>query len=125
MLTADLRAILREIDGSFRALDITCRERDGNWRRDVVRLRRGVADEMGRMGVLVANVSAPSAALIAFRNALSQLRSAVAELQATWPAVSLDPDAPQYQQAVVRIRTGMLAIEKTLAACEHHHADAR
>ena len=62
--------------------------------------------------------SAPSPAVIAFRNALSQLRSAVAELQASWPAVSLDPDAPSYRQSVQRVRARLEAVEMCLSRLE-------
>ena len=123
VIIASVRVILGEIDLSFRDLDAICSDRDLDWRREVVRRRRDVATRMGNMSDLLAKVARPSEPLIAFRNSFSQLRHAVAELQAAWPAVTLDPDAQEYREGVDRIRAGMRAIDRALVACERDGLD--
>ena len=117
MLTADLRQLLREIHAGIQTVNVACRERPDGWRHEIVRVRRKMGDALSRMGALVAGASR-SPALAAFRDALSRLRSVVAELQAAWPVVELDPGSPDYQLAVQRVRGTLEALENALEALE-------
>ncbi|WP_174285934.1 hypothetical protein [Sphingomonas bacterium] len=118
MFIKDLRLLLDETSASIQTLNRICREQQGDWRQEVVRMRRRVSDEMSRISVLVASCNEPSPSLIAFRNALSKLRSAVAHLQASWPAVSLDPDNLSYRDSVKHVRIELEALAAALVLCE-------
>ena len=118
MLTTGLRSSLSGTVAASDALRATCRERQHGWRGDVVRLRRVIAGEMGRMAALAAEIEPQSETIRALRHALSNLRFAVAELQASWPAVSLDPGSPAYRDAVKRVVASLEKVDGALSAFE-------
>ena len=118
MLTADLRAALGKTIAASDALQMTCRMRQNGWRGEVVRLRRVVASEMGRMVALAVEAEPQGEALRALRHHLSGLRFAVADLQASWPAVSLDPEADSYRASVRKVVSCLEQVDQALAACE-------
>ena len=117
MLKSVLHEIMQEMHASIRALNAASAEQAEGWRHEVVRHRRMIADQMRRMGGVVASAPDPvPSTLIAFRNTLSRLRSTVAELQASWPAVALDPKAPSYRRSVELIRADLVKLEEALLA---------
>ena len=82
------------------------------WRQDVVRWRRTLSEQLGCVGEHLAAMPVDAAAAI--RTPLSELRGALADHQASWPAVSLDPDSPDYRRSVMPVRAAFDRLEAAL-----------
>ena len=119
MLTAELGDSLQQLTILQDEVRKVCVHKPERWRHDVLRLRRDISDEIGRIGTFVASeVGSDRPTYAAFRNAFSLFRSVVAELQASWPAVSLDPEASSYKQMADRVRSSFEALKASLVEIE-------
>ena len=93
-----------------------------NWRQKLIVHRRelsvALSDliEQNRVWIAPTELKAHHRAL---SNSLSALRSAIAFHQASWPAVSVDPDAPAYLETVGDLRVAFDNAERHLAVLEH------
>ncbi|WP_293884057.1 hypothetical protein [Sphingomonas sp.] len=117
MLTADLRQVIGEMRETVQTANAALLQRPDRWRNEIVVMRLQLAKLLGCLGKFVAAAPA-SPELVNFRRALSHLRGTVAELQANWPAVSLDPDAPEFKRAAQRVGLSLEAIQKAVVELE-------
>ena len=105
----DLRAAIADWDGHRLELARLSIAREDDWRKRTVQYRRLIQGDIARIaaaasGVFdqVAPVDEPHAK--AFRGGFSAMRSRVAEHQASWPVVGIDPDDPEYDRSVQALR---------------------
>ena len=117
-----LKVMLELEQLSFAIYDAVKHQADG-WRLRVVGLRRELGD---RVGVAVTTLDdwTPSAPAVAsllpkLREEMAELRTALAEHQASWPAVSLDPSAPGYRESLAKLMTAQTRVRATM-----EHIDA-
>ena len=98
-------------------------ERDGDWRLRTVRLRRKLQDQIAQIALILTRLDvAPAMAgeIEALRRALSALRAQLAMHQANWPAVSLQPDDPEYRASVVSLRRANETLAKAAEQLFRH-----
>ena len=82
-------------------------DRAGDWRQRTVRYRRLLQSDIAKLAIAIRALDDSEATRAdgrLFRAELSALRSCVAEHQATWPVVTIDPDDDEYNRSVVGLR---------------------
>lgn len=82
-------------------------DRTGEWRQRTVQYRRLLQTDIAKLAAAIRTLDdceTTKADGRLFRTELSTLRSFVAEHQATWPVVTIDPDDPEYKRSVVNLR---------------------
>lgn len=92
-----------------------------NWRHALIVRRRELSIALS--GLIEQNRAwiAPAELRVhhrALSNSLSTLRSALAFHQASWPAVSIEHDAPDYLKSVGDLRAAFYAVERQLVELE-------
>lgn len=115
---ADIRTAIDALREVQRAIGETNEKQGERWRYELVRLRRDLAERLGAVYRLSERWSpAPEQTphKEALRRSLSALRTALAEHQALWPAVSVDIQAPEYRQSVGQLRATYAELDETLS----------
>ena len=117
-----LSEIVGEMRKSQHAIGDACAHQGGGWRLEVVRRRRELSEQIGRLGAIVNEVASPTPSQMAFRSRLSDLRAVLAEHQTVWPAVSIEPSAERYLKSVARVPAAYDALDGALAAVTGENA---
>jgi len=120
---AQLRGTVAEWNGTRFELARLATERDGDWRLRTVRLRRKLQDQIAQIALILTHLDvAPTMAgeIESFRRALSALRAQLAMHQASWPAVSIQPDDAEYRASVASLRGANETFAKAAEQLFHH-----
>lgn len=106
----ELGAVAREIDALEQVqaeLASVADRNDDRRRHDLIELRRKLSAQITRIGQVAGPVISDRndpALLQAFRQKFSQMRSAAAIHQASWPAVSLGERKEEYRASAISVR---------------------
>lgn len=103
----DLRSAVGDWDRHRTELAQLSIQRKPDWRKQTVQYRRLIQTDIARIAAAMSAFDADSATQAdrrAFRSALSAMRSCVAEHQANWPVVGIDPADSGYERSVVNLR---------------------
>ncbi|WP_375251130.1 hypothetical protein [Sphingomonas sp.] len=116
---AALSADFELLQGTQRQIMAATSRREEGWRWAVVQHRRTLATQLAALSEKIRALPEPGAGDTlhkAARDSVSKLRAALAEHQARWPAVAIDPDAEGYRSSVDGVRTSYRAVEAALTA---------
>lgn len=100
----------RALDGWERRRSELCRlsvRQEGDWRRQIVRCRRQLHEDITSLGSLLSSLRSGDsldADIRALRDALCAMRSCAAEHQARWPVITIVPGHPKFQQSLAWLR---------------------
>lgn len=100
-------------------LENTQRDAGESWKLEYVRLRREMAIQLGKVYEGMQKLNVPPSSYDAYaklREAFSQMRSTVALHQASWPAVIIKHDDPEYLTSIKKVRQSNQVFNSALEA---------
>jgi len=118
---AGLVAMLDALDGLKAEISVLMRREDGDFRLQIIQLRRKISQQTAEVGAAGEQVFAGSAELATFRVKFSKLRAATAAHQAKWPAVLLGERRKEFLASVDPMRTAGAEFSSWVREALRHH----
>jgi hypothetical protein len=122
---------LREVYATARQFGLTqleilrlIKERPDGWREAIVEQRRAMAAQMAKLGARLTQFTPTPDTRQDYedvRERFSRLRSAIAEHQAAWPAVSADPSDESFQSSNTKLKALFDELNAVLTHAVHKH----